>query len=747
MKIVAGAVAGVSLAGCALLTPLPKPTSVSERLAAMPATGLPLDRPVTIHWNDYQVPFIEAGTDDDLAFALGLVHAHLRLGQMEVARRITQGRLAEMGGPLATDIDHSLRILDYRRGARATIAALPPDTRRWLVRYVAGINHYLDDVETLPHEFALLGLEREPWTVEDSLAIGRLASTDINWLVWFEALKLRDRPDWPAIWREAVTKGMRSVPSFGPEAVTQQAAFAELLAGFGESGSNSVAVAGSRTDSGAALIANDPHLGVSLPNLWLVAGYKSPSYHAVGMMIPGVPFVAVGRNPWIAWGGTNMRAASSDLVDVSGLPVGAISERRETIGVRYWFDRDVTLRDSPFGPVISDAPVLGLAEDGPTLALRWMGHRGSDEVTAMLGVSRARDWRQFRQALDGFAVPGQNMIYADAEGHIGQLMAVHLPRRPAAAPDDVIVPAGGRDYWSSFASADDLPSAFDPPSGYVASANNRPAEADIAIGWFFSNDDRIVRLHELLSGGGTVSLDDLRALQRDVFLHSAVVLRDALLKRLGTHPLTGDQRRVRGLLAGWDGRYDVDSAGALAFELTMYHFTRAYFDDARRDVLAIGQRFDDYVAEALAGDGSARLVDLLAAALGAAAGGVDAFDTWGAMHRIALAHPLRALPLIGDRYRFGEAATPGTTTTLFKTAHADTDERHDTRYGAQSRHISDLSDPDANWFVLLGGQDGWFNSASFADQFALWQRGDYMKIPLRPETARAEFAHHMTLTP
>ncbi|MFB3102625.1 MAG: penicillin acylase family protein, partial [Alphaproteobacteria bacterium] len=123
---------GAVLAGCAVLAPLPTREDVSARLRAIPTKGAPLEGAVTIYWNDNQVPFIEAASDDDLAVTLGIVHAHLRLGQMEIARRISQGRIAEMGGPLATDIDHALRILNFGKGIPQTIEMLPPETKRWL---------------------------------------------------------------------------------------------------------------------------------------------------------------------------------------------------------------------------------------------------------------------------------------------------------------------------------------------------------------------------------------------------------------------------------------------------------------------------------------------------------------------------------------------------------------------------------------------------------------------------------------
>ena len=155
-------------------------------------------------------------------------------------------------------------------------------------------------------------------------------------------------------------------------------------------------VGGAHSRSGAALIASDPHLGLLLPNTWLLVGMKSPSFHMVGMMVPGLPFMALGRNPDIAWGGTNLRSANSDLFDISGLPASDITVRREPLAVRWWFDRELQIRETRFGPVISDAPMLPMP-DGEMLALRWIGHDASDELTAMLRMNRARNWEEFHR--------------------------------------------------------------------------------------------------------------------------------------------------------------------------------------------------------------------------------------------------------------------------------------------------------------------------------------------------------------
>ena len=741
------------LGGCAVLAPLPEPSTVSERLAMLPAEGAPVAGRTTIHWDRHQIPFVEAETDADAAVALGLVHAHLRLGQMEILRRISQGRLAEMGGPLATEIDQGIRLLDFDRAVPEIEAQLPDDTRLWLDGFVRGVNHYQHNVERLPLEFAVLGLEREPWTVADVLTIGRLVGTDVNWLVWFNILKLRTREDWPQLWARLVENGSESTPSF--EAAREQALLGEILSGVGRSGSNSFAVAPSKTLSGGAIIANDPHLGIYAPNTWLLAGVKSPSYHAVGMMAPGLPLFAIGRNPWVAWGGTNMRAASSELYDVSDLAPGEIRERTEDIAVRWWFDESVKVRETPWGPILSDAPQFEALE-GPDFALRWAGHLASDETTAFLKASQARNVEAFRAAFTSFSTPGQNMLAADSAGNIAQIMAVQLPRRNGAPPADVILrPEAREGAWEDLVGVLDLPYSLNPERGYIASANNRPTNGKTQVGYFFSPDDRVERISELLTDRKDVDLAAVREIQQDVYMASSVALRDTLvgeIDALGIAARLGDpERAVLALIRTWDGYYDRESRGAVAFELLRDAFTAQFYEISfgEQDWAAFANvgRIKSLLREDIERAEPEALSRSLVAALQASAERIGDFDSWGDMHRLELSHPLSAIPVIGGKFRFADLPVGGSSDSLMKTAHATTSERHATRYGANARHVSDLSDMDLNWFVLLGGQDGWLNSTTFLDQLPLWTEGDYIQLPLRLEAVRARTRHTTELEP
>jgi len=707
----------------------------------LPLRNAPVSQPVTVFWDDHQIPFIEAESDEDLAAALGIVHAHLRLGQMELMRRLAQGRISEMVGRFGLGLDRLIRTFDIGRAVPDILATMPVETRIWLENFARGINHCLDHAPERPREFALLDLKREPWTIGDLVMLGRLIAADVNWIVWLRLLKFRATPDWPRLWQRLLHHDLLSFQSENSVGAIPEMAQA-LTGGALRSGSNSLAVAAARSESGGALIASDPHLSITLPNPWLLAGLKSPSHHAVGLMVPGVPFIAIGRNPWVAWGGTSLHAASSDLLEV---PSGtALGERIETIRIRGEADFTLRVAESPWGPVVSDLPAFGSAN--AKLALRWMGHRPSDEFTAMLRVGRARNWDEFRSAFEGYALPGLEMTFADGCGHIGQLMAAKLPRRQNAEPPDIVSHADNG--WDSPIQSAELPSCFDPPEGFVASANARPKDTAPIVGFHFSPQNRLTRLRKLLSKESALSIPGLMRMQRDVHLAAALAERDTLMEWLRAVPSKSIRtRQLCDALENWDGNYDAQSPGANAFELLFFHLAHELVPAERRSAY-----------EAAWGTRALTWEDIMAApveirppalrrAARTAARDFKHGAPWGERHRLRLTHPFGLIPIIGRSYRFADLPASGTSESLMKTAHGLTNRRHHASYGSVARHISDLSDPDANYFTLLGGQDGSFGSANFIDQLGLWQRGEYIALPLRISSAAKTFRHRTVFLP
>ena len=685
--------------------------TIGQRLAMFPASG-PVRAPVVIHWDERQIPFIEAEDDADLAVALGMVHAHLRLAQMEIMRRAAQGRLAELVGPLGVELDRALRLLEIGRAVPAIIASLAPETRAWAEGFVRGVNHVLMHLRTLPEEMRLLGIGREQWSLTDLFTSARLAGADVSWVVYGRLLRARANlppAEWLALWPRLLASGMPN----------PQTALAGSLA---RVGSNAAAVAGWRSRSGAALFAADPHLSIALPNVWLAAAMRSPTVNVAGLMPAGFPIVAIGRNRHIAWGGTSLHAAASDLFDVAN---ETLTEETVALRVRGAGIRRITLRRSALGPVVSDG--IMLRHPAP-LALRWVGHAPSDEMGAMLGAMQADSGAAFARALADFAIPGQNMLYAAADGHVGHMLALAAPRRPTAPPADLVLPPEAARAWDDLARTPEFPREADPPSGVVASANDKAPPSAVPAGYFFSPPDRVERLRTLLGGSGTLGLDDLARTQTDV--QGRLDMVRAIIARLPDHP-------VKTRLLAWDGAYDIASEGAVLFEALMADLAGRLPNQERlRPLTAIwtGRRL--LAQEALALDDAA-LRPLATAAMDRARSLARKHGAWGRVHRMRVRHYFGAAPLAGRRYSFGEYPAPGGNDTLNKTGHGPVHGPHQVSYGASARFLADMADPDANRVALLGGQDGWLGSDTFADQAALWRRGDYVALPLRVETARS----------
>ncbi len=714
------------LAWARVRTPSVHPETLARRLAALPVLGLPVERPVLIRWNKHQVPWIEADSDRDCAVALGVVHAHLRLGQMEVMRRIAYGRTAEMLGPAAISVDRFLRTLSLTRAIPGILTMLPERTRAWLEGFTAGINHVVAKAEELPPESGLLALGREPWTPADVLALGRLVAADINWLIWFRLWHLHRTSEWRGLWERVLAYGAGPIGHAGTSGIA-----AALLAPAAH-GSNAWAVAMQASATGAPLLACDPHVPVAIPNAWMLAAFRSPSFQVCGLMLPGLPFVAAGRNLWLAWGGTALHAASSDLFDLSAVPDESFDTRAETIKVRGARPVTVSVRTSGFGPVISDAMDMG-----GTYALRWVGHDPSDELSAMLGINAARDFVEFRAAADGFAVPGQTFIVAEASGSVAKQIAVKLPRRPGIAAGYPAVPPGDIQHWQRFATASAFAAERNPACGFAVSANDRPHETPVPVGFLFSPADRFERISAVLSATQPVSPAGSEDLQRDIALPSACRMRDRLLAVIG--PGSAHSPALTHL-KDWDGTYGQDSRGALTFELLIAHFCRCYYSRTERAFHAVLWTSRDLMDADLAADG-ARLRATLRRALQKTDRDLGRFATWGDIHRLVLAHPLASLPFIGRGFVFADLPAAGASDTIMKTASPAVPGRQRVGYGSVARLTADLSGTDETRAVLLGGQDGWLGSGTMLDQLDLWRKGRSIRLPLDPKTARHEFPY------
>jgi penicillin G amidase len=737
------------LSACDMLSGLPKKNiSLFQRIADFKSVPLPnFNTKTDILWNPQGVPYIVSDNDADAAFTLGMVQAHLRLGQMEVARHIVQGRLSESLGVYFNDIDHTLRIVNFYKAVPDILQKMPSEKRQWLKSFVAGINYYKQHLPREPHDFKMFAFDnREEWHEEDTIALGKLGGTDLHWILIAKLLPLLEKKKPEALleiekyfYDNAQTGFDASVITDLNSDTSQTEYLMTLLKIFNKSGSNAYAISGKKSATNAPLFAADPHLGIFLPNFWLMAGIKSPSYHVVGMLAPGTPVFAFGRNQHLAWGGTNLRSIQSHFVDITDeTEKHTLKTTKTIIKNRFWTDKTYITRESDVGVILSDSKLFP-ALNNKVIALKWLGHYPTDEITTMLNVAKAKNGTEFRKALKNFGLPAQNMVFADIHGTIGNVMATSLTNHSTEFPKDLwSTPDTVTHDYKRIYNATTLPALINPASGFVASANNIPVKSDAIplISWYTTSDERIKRLQDLLSQNRLYSINDIMQFQRDTYSIASVALRDALithLNHLNKYDFT-DAENVIMALRDWDGTYNADSRGALLLEGFLDGILRPlYHKTNKQDLLErLNQdsRIVGYTAKLLKNLTSKNAKPIIIQGLNRARELGERFHTWGDIHTMTLGHLGINIPLIGGQYISDIFPASGNRETLMKTSSDRTPMPHSVNYGSNARQVSDLSHIDNNYFILLGGQDSFAGSQNYTDQVYLWRIGHYIQMPL-----------------
>ena len=594
------------------------------------------------------IAHIYASSAHDLFAAQGYVHAAERMWQMEVWRRIGAGRLAELFGPSQWPQDHFIRVLGWQRSAEADLEVLSPAGRLAVEAYASGVNAWLEGHSDLPLPFVIAGLQGaggglggfrpEPWTPLHTLTWQKVQAWALGSDLDRELFRLLAARR--GVSDEQLDKLLPAYDTSRPVVVPQDeaarppsptaarpggvagAAAARLLeadAGlrgllglpggmFGSTGllgSNAWAVAPEHTASGSALLANDPHLGISMPSVWYLVGLHCEPvgpdcpYELAGAGFPGVPGIVLGHNGRIAWGLTNVGPDVMDLFEERLDPDDAqrymyrgqslpIEVRNETVYVAGGDPIAFGVRSTVHGPVISDVAYelrtesddgAELGREGHVYAMAWAATAEPDRtLDALLAVNRARDWDEFRTALRDFGAPSQTFVYADVDGHIG----VQIPGRiPIRAAGDGSRPAPGEDGthdWTGWVPYGQMPYLFDPPSGIVVAGNNLPSDGGPFLGLDFDPGYRAARVSQLLSEGAPVTAELSHAIQGDTVLTRAVPVIAGLA---GAEPVTDDGRRVLELVRQWatNPECSLDSTGCAAFETLEYRLLRGLVDD------------------------------------------------------------------------------------------------------------------------------------------------------------------------
>lgn len=695
--------------------------------------------PVSVGFDADGIPLISAGSELDAATALGFIHARDRMFQMELTRRATTGRLSEIAGASTLPLDRSMRMLSLARRAAEDLPRLTPETRAVLDAYARGVNAWI----TARGRFSAPELipfgAPAPWTTTDSLLWGKSMSLYLagSWRAKL-ARAAAEQDFWPPqdhpISPDArlPTRWAALVPQF-PAPFTQPS-----------SASNEWAVDARHSATGGPLLAGDPHLGFTMPDLWYLVRIETPQGIRAGATAPGVPFLVLGHNNEVAWTFTTTGADTQDVFIETVLPDGRyltpdgpqeFTTHEELIHVRGGQDERLRVRETRHGPVLSDLDPAS----GPVLAVAMAALAPNDTgMDGLRALGLARTVQDIGAAAALITSPVQNLLGADRIT-IGQFTTGRIPLRGDGDGTRPVPGADGAHDWTGFAAGDALPHVVAPESGRIVNANERVAPPDFPVfmghDWF--GDWRAQRIRTLLAATGKHDLDSFATMQLDPISAFA----QAILPRLRrVTPAPGASTAALALLASWDGGMRMEQPQPLIFNAWMRVFTASYMKQQSIPAAAAGAWYD-LVAQALNPardeDAGPLLSQTLAVALAeiAARQGPDPVSwRWGEEHLAVFQHSLLGrLPLIGSAFTWS-IPQPGDDTTLNRGGSRSPG--WVSGHGAGFRGVYDLAALDQSRFAMTPGQSGHPFRRLASNLMQRWRDGTTLTLGPRTGTAR-----------
>ena len=760
-----------------------------------------LSSPVTVKYDAFAVPHVYAENVQDLFYATGYLMASERMFQMDMVNRAAQGRLSELNARLMAS-DRYLRTWGFYAIAERMLAATDPESLQYLQWSCDGINAWIEEHDgRLPIEFRLAGIKPLPWTpqtvaayarllahelqsaylaeVVQSLAAGKLGSSLMAGLPPEEAsgLPARDRnhPRQALEYFFAIGREVREV----------------LGTTSGTIGSNNWVVSGSRTESGLPLLANDPHLGFTQPGKWMEMHLVGGPFNVRGLFLPGVPMAILGNNAHIAWGVTNLMTDDIDFFveEVNPDDPGQYRHkgswrnfinREETLRPKGGDPVNFTVRKTVHGVIISDLHPL-LKESNQPVAMRWSGQDVSDILRAFTQVNLAENWDQFSDALQTFGVPGQNFVYADRQGNIGWRPVVHLPIRKEADRLLLRDGASGEWDWQGYVPFAEMPYLYNPPEGFIATANNNTVGENFApyVSRYWADPSRINRIRELLQAREKHSPASLAEIQTDILSDFARQITPYLVGAFSTmSPADKLAAEAVSLLDRWDFTMRADAPEPAIFQAWVIALAKGVFNDelaaikpslpeaylnasyiVRRNLRRLMDEadspwFDNRNTE-VREDRDTIIRQTLYAALAALKqdlGNNLAHWEWGRLHTLTHPHDLSGDEKFGGFLNWwleldvGPFPAAGAATTVNALANSMLSP-YAISSGPSFRTIIDLSDLDNSRIILPAGQSGNSLDPHYRDQAALYNRGEYRPVAFSPEAVDRATVSTLILRP
>jgi penicillin amidase len=723
-----------------------------------------LEAEVRITRDNWGIPHIFTQSEKDLFFACGYVHAQDRMWQMELSRRAGFGRLSEIFGNRTLENDKFMRNIGLKEAVERDFEKLSPRMKELLQSYSDGVNSWINTRKfNWPPEFMLLRCRPQAWEPLDSLVIKEIMALLL--CVDYQSEAMRGK----LVKKLGAQKALQILEERISQAPSEIEGLSlpEGLVPLPSQGSNNWVLAGSRTESGKPLLANDPHLEISLPPIWYEVHLVSPGLNVIGVSIPGIPLVIIGHNESIAWGMTNSGVDVQDLYlerlnpsrdsYLDGDEWKPLLKKEEMIKVKGQKQPErMEVSWTRRGPLVS--PLIVKSQS--PISLSWTIYEGGQAMEAFYLLNRAKTWQEFVEALKLFDAPSQNFVYADREGNIGYYLSGRIPLRTELVG---LFPFPGwkeEGAWKGFLEEEKKPYLFNPSQGFIVTANNKivPDDFPYYLSFDWETPFRAGRIRELLLQKEKHNVNSLKIIQNDIFSKKGELFLPYVLQIKAAGGKTEEALKI---LKGWDLLLSSGKEPAL-YEAFMRFFPEETFkDDLGEDFQSFNSLFrrkkagllrilsdplspwfdkketpEAETREEIIKMSLERAYEWLEKNYGPS----DNWD-WMKINSFTFRHALGSVPLF-KFFNRGPYPMNGDSFTVRVISSS-----RNGNLAVSYRQIIDLADFKNSVCVLSSGQSGHFKSRFYDDQIPLWIQGEYHPMLFDPKDIEAKSAGTLKLEP
>ena len=751
---------------------------------------------VDVYFDKWAVPHVFAKNKKDLFYAAGYLAARERLFQMSMVALAVRGELASALGKDFVKNDIYFRTWMINETAKKLSRNLNETTTEILLMFCAGINARIEEIKNDPPiEFKIMGFDPPYWDPAVVTGYARMMAWELqsSWEqeVLYGAIESyfgREKLE------EIIPKYDRQKPKIAWQkfdilkpvfdSILENEKFSRNVFGNPSSdvGSNSWVVSGEKTKTGKPMLANDPHLAFRQPTRWYEMHLKAGDFNTSGMCIAGIPVPILGQTDRCAWGFTNVMTDDLDFFIEKVNPKNPnqylidkawkqMDRRVETIKIKDLPDTTIIIRATENGPVISDLHPL-LKNKNTVMTMAWTGHWETNEMDAFIGLNSMKNWKDFTEAVKHFGVPGQNIVYADIDGNIGWRPAVYIPLRLDA---DLFTPRDGTkssNKWKGKVSFDKMPYLYNPPKGYIATANNKTIGNSFPyyISNLWADPSRAEQIVSRLDTMKNITIEDMKSIQLDQTSKFALELLPYILNTEEGGE-KGNLKKAYAYLKNWDGVESVDSEAALVFHTTIRNLVLGIYGD---ELALLGKNYIESfmglkylhsrnLREVLKTGSSSWLDNIYTKEKfetthdiirSAVINGVKEIEKkygpnssnweWGDAHAVTHKHLFSKSSFLEKLFSLnvgpfrsgGSAKTPNAGGYSYNKPYKQTS-------GASMRRIVDLSNLNETQCIIPTGQSGLPKSPHYRDQADMFHKGKYRTTRFDENFIRAssEFKH------